>query len=703
MHAQRNFYYSLIASTVCAFGAPTVLAQDSDAEESVLEEVIITGQRQAYRGDVALEDLPQAVQVLDSDLLVQIGAIQFQSILDYAGGVARQNSFGGLWDAFAIRGFAGDENLPSGYLVNGFSAGRGYSGMRDSANIESVEILKGPGSALFGRGEPGGTINIVTKKPQFEKEGYVMASYGSWGTYRVEADYTAPLSDTVAFRINGGYDDAGSFRDVLDSKRYAISPSILWLISDSTSLAYELEMLDQEAPFDRGIVVHPLDNFNFIPISRFLGEYQDGLMSVEATGHQLTLQHDLSNGWSMLAGLSYRDSSFGGFSTSPELSSGRQLLPTDDTTLTRQRRHRDYNAEDFSGRFEAAGSFDTGNVTHHILVGADAYDYELDTIQQRWRVGWNSGDTTYSINIHDPVYGQDQQPMGIITNRLEDQQNVGVFIQDQIDITDQFKVTIGMRFDDFKQTILDRRNDKTTKQSQTQLSPRFGLAYDVNDSMTLYGAYSQGFRPNVGADIDGVAFEPEESESIEVGAKFSWFDDRLSSTVAIFQATKNNIITADPVNGGSITAGEAESQGIEFDLSGDLSDTLHLLFTYAYIDAEITKSNNLVVGSPLINIPKHSANVLLVKDFYFDESKFDVGMSVQYVDERVGQTKNPDYILPSYTLARLMLGWEPSAKIRVSGEVNNLFDKKYFPSSYWNYWTMPGAPRNYTVRVRYSF
>ncbi len=152
-----------------------------------------------------LESLPQQVQVISGDMPDQLGKVSFQGALDMAGGLARQNSFGGLWDSFAIRGFAGDENLPSGYLINGFSGGRGYSGNRDTSNIETIEVLKGPGSALYGRGEPGGTINVVTKKPQFEKDGYINASIGNYSTRRVEADYTNKVSDSVAFRINGAY------------------------------------------------------------------------------------------------------------------------------------------------------------------------------------------------------------------------------------------------------------------------------------------------------------------------------------------------------------------------------------------------------------------------------------------------------------------------------------------------------------------
>ena len=215
---------------------------------------MVTGQREHYRGDVPIEELPQAVQVISGELLQEVGAVRLNDALDLAAGVARQNTFGGAWDSFAIRGFAGDTNVPSGYLVNGFNGGRGFGGIRDTSSVERIEVMKGPGSALFGRGEPGGTVAIITKKPQFETQGSVAVAAGSDSFQRAEGDFTTPLGDTVAIRINGAIEDADSFRDTVRTKRYFASPSILARFSDNTSISYELEWSDQEIPFDRGVV-----------------------------------------------------------------------------------------------------------------------------------------------------------------------------------------------------------------------------------------------------------------------------------------------------------------------------------------------------------------------------------------------------------------------------------------------------------------
>ena len=695
------------AVSVALANSASAIAQETPEE---MEQIEVVKQRQPYRGDVPLKSLPQNIDVVSAELLKDVGVNDFQNALDFASGVARQNSFGGLWDSFAIRGFAGDENLPSGYVVNGFSAGRGFSGRRDTSNVQAIEVLKGPGSALYGRSEPGGTINIITKKPQFTEEGYIQATAGTYSLYRLEGDYTNAINDDLAFRVNGAYEDAGSFRNTVESNKLAFTPSLTYQITDDTSLTYELEVLDQEAPFDRGIVVVDYQ-FGTVPIDTFYGEPNDGPMSIEALGHQLTLQHGLNSDWSVMVGLSYRESSFEGYSSEVELSGGRQLLYTDGETVSRQRRYRDYDAEDLSGRIELSGTVETGDIVHHILIGADAYDYQLDQIQQRWRTAWGAGDTTYSVSLINPEYGQAQPETGALWDRREDQSTVGLYVQDQIDITDSLKVLAGFRFDDYSRDFYNYLADSESSQSQTATSPRIGLVYEPSNLYTLYLSYSEGFRPNSGTDADGEAFDPEESKSYEAGVKFANSDESLTGTVAIFRAEKSNVLSADPVNSGySAALGEAESQGIEVDLNAVIADDTTVTVAYAYVDAETSNDIvnfdwgvNIPAGSRLINIPEHKLNVTAMHfmDIAGKESK--VGASVTYVGDRLGETIDPDYILPSYTTVRLFGSVNLSDNVVINADIDNLFDKVYYASSYSALWTMPGTPRTAKISVKYAF
>jgi len=700
----------ILSLAILAACAPAALAQSAGSKG--IEEVVVTGQKQPYRGDTPLADLPQSITVLDKDLLTSVGVIRFENALDLASGVARQNSFGGLWDSFAIRGFAGDENVPSGYLVNGFNAGRGFSGRRDASNIESIEVLKGPGSALYGRSEPGGTVNIITKKPQFEPEGYLMAAAGSHSTYRLEGDYTGPLSETVAFRINGAYDNAESFRDTVDSEKYTVSPSILASIGASTTLSYELELVDQEAPFDRGIAAVNGDP-DVLPRSRFLGEPGDGPMKIEAIGHQLVLQHEINSDWSILAGLGYRDSSFEGYSSDAELTGSRQLLAVDGHTLTRQRRYRDYQATDKSARVEITGKLSTGPVTHHLLFGADTYDFELDQVQNRYRApSIASGlPQLWNIDVFDPVYGQAPPPLSPLTDTEETQDAYGVYVQDQMDLGERWKLLLGFRFDDFNQEIENNLSGGKTTFNDTATNPRVGLVFQASDAVSVYASYSEGFRPNSGSSFAGDAFEPEESESYEIGAKLQSADGRYQGTIALFHAEKTNVLTSDPINAGfSVAVGEAESEGVELDFAAQLTEGLRLWIAYAYVDAQTSKDIldfnfgvPLPAGTPLINIPEHSGTVTLIQDFHVGARKASVGFSANYVDERLGETSDPSYTLPDYTLVKVFGSVAVTEHMQFMLDVDNLLDEEYYPSSYAKMWTFPGADRQVTAKLKYTF
>ncbi len=701
---------SILATAISMTFSTAVYAEENAVEEDSIERIEVTEYRQAYRGDVPVKSLPQAVNIVTGELLDVAGVTDFQNALDFSSGIARQNNFGGLWDSFAIRGFAGDENLPGGYLVNGFSAGRGFSGKRDTSNVESIEILKGPGSALYGRSEPGGTVNIITKKPQFEEEGYIGASIGSFNTYRLEGDYTNAITEDLAFRINGAYEDSESFRDTVESNKLSFTPSLSYNISDETNLAYEIEILKQETPFDRGIFVLDGD-FDTVPKERFFGEPNDGPMEVEAVGHQVTLQHKINDNWDVLVGAGYRDSSFKGFSSELDLSPGRQLLYVDGETVVRRRHHRDYTSTDLSARVELSGTVEMLGATHHILMGGDAYDYELHSIKEQWRTAWGSGDTTYSINRYNPVYGQTQPDTLPNLDQNEEQSSIGAYIQDQIDVTDKFKVLVGIRFDDFDKTFTNYIKDTVVKQSQTSTSPRIGLVYEPSELYTMYLSYSEGFRPNTGVAFNGDSFEPEESTSYEVGVKFNNSDDSLSGTVAIYRAEKSNVLTADLVNSGySAALGEAESQGVEVDLTAFINDSISFTLAYAYTDA--VTSNDMIntdwgveipAGSRLINVPEHKLTVVAMYETVLAGKEANVGVSVTYVDDRLGETINPDYILPSYTRVSIFGSIDLTEQWVLNANIDNLLDEEYFGSSYSHLWTQPGTPINGRVSLKYKF
>ena len=671
--------------------------QIDSANASVIERLAVTGTRQAYQGNFSPLETPQSELKIDLETLEDAGALNLNQALDLSASVARQNNFGGLWNSFALRGFVGDENLPSNYLVNGFNAGRGFGGSRDLSGIESVEVLKGPRAALFGRGEPGGTVNLVTKRPTFDTQGELKLSVGSFDTYRADIDYTTPVSDDVAIRLVGFYEDAKSFRDTIETTKQGFSPSIAWNINDNSQLIYELEYSDQEVPFDRGVLA--IDGeLGLIPESRFLGEPGDGPIEADVLGHQLEFIHDFNDNWSVLLGANYRDTSLEGFATETGFDG------VIDGEVNRFRRYRDYDAQYQVFRGELTGHIKLGGLKHRLIMGIDSDRFENDQVVLRVR-----GDQY--INVFNPVYGAYLLPTPTSnTDRIEIQKSLGVFIQDQISITDKLDIRVGARFDDYEQTLNNRLSDTKSKQSESRISPQFGIVYEVHDSISVYAAYGENFRPLSGTDSNGDGFEPNQSTSAEVGVKFTLNDGALFGTVAVFKVEQDNMLVVDdPTAFTSAAIGEAQSKGVEIDINGELTEDLTLWLSYAYVDATIQNSFfdanfgfNVDAGSSLLNIPENQVSLQLVKstELYGKAAKY--GGGLVYVGSRNGFF-GTDFKLPSYTTARAFVDIDVTKSFGLRAEVDNLFDETYYTNSFADVWVQPGTPRSVRLTGTFKF
>ncbi len=713
----------------CALPIAAQTTQTGGSEE-VLEEIFVLGERRAYRGNFDDLEKPSADQIIDEDMLRAAGAINLNQALDLSASVARQNNFGGLWNSFSIRGFYGDINLPSGFLVNGFNAGRGFAGPRDLVGIESVEVLKGPRSALFGRGEPGGTVNLVTKRPRFETLGDFRATFGSWNQRRFEGDFqsTAGANDEFGLRIVGFQEDAESFRETVETARLGLYPSITWAVSAATSVTYELEYTKQEIPFDRGVAYS--EEYGFTPRETFVGEPGDGPIQTEVLGHQFEIQHNFSDNWSLLAGLGYRDTSFEGNATETNFD-GRQTYFLDGRTLSRFFRYRNFESEYFVARAELAGEFDAGSFRHRLLVGADFDRFDLNWFIQRYRPGWFPGSTDINtldpaaylfLDVFNPVYGQSPRPVpGPNTNRDENLDGFGFYIQDQIDITDRFQVRLGLRWDDFEQdlTNLLRTPATTSTTSDSRVSPQFGAVYLINGGASLYASYGEGFRQQPGSDYQGRQFNPNLTESAEVGLKLDvgQFSEAVSGslTFSLFQVDQSNILVNDDrpeaqaLGWFSHDAGEARSRGIEIDADLAFESGANLWLSYAYADAEFTTNSleadwgaQIEAGDPLINSPEQQVNAHFSQNFAVGGMPAQVGAGLQYTGERLGFTAF-DFYLPSYTTARIFGQIAPTERLMIRLDLDNTFDEVYYTNSYADVWVEPGAPRHFHLTVAYSF
>lgn len=683
--------FALLASAISAI-APSALAQQPAPGESE-NNILVTGSREANASINGLVVdpilLPQNVRILDSTLIDEAGFTDLSQMFDLAGGMARQNSFGGAWDAYAIRGFSGDINQGPDLLLNRFNANRGFNARRDVATVESFQVLKGPASALSGKGEPGGSINIVTKAPLDHFHASTELSYASYDTVRGSADFGGPVSGTVAARMIAVYQQGDSFRDFNKSDRLLLAPSISWQPSDSVRFLYQLEYNLVHFTHDRGIVTVN-GNGKALPRSRFLGEPNDGQMLQRTGQHQGSVTIDLAEGVALEAGVQYRDGVMQGQSTHNSALFG--------TRLRRQLRIHDYDWQDLSGRVELSANRTLGGVDHQIRVGADAYSYDQRRVFYRFSP---TAANPYEIDIFNPVYGQPKPVATLNQNLLEQQRGKSVYAQDLLTLDDRFSLLLGVRHDWIRQRVNNYRNGAVDRQSPSVTSPRAAFTFAPSQSLSAYVSWGRSFRFNQGVDANSDPYAPERGEALEGGIKYALLDKRLTGTLSVFRITKKNVLVSDGSSSGfSIAAGKARSKGFEFDLNYALDERFNLTAVYAYTDAKVTRDPRpALVGSGLSNIPHHSGAIYgHWQSNAAHAGSIGLGAGLTYVGERPGDDVDSGFRLPDYVTARLNLSYQVTQHVAVHLDAENLFDAYYLESSYSNVWITPGAPR--TIRGR---
>ncbi|MFD1683654.1 TonB-dependent siderophore receptor [Pseudomonas rhodesiae] len=657
----------------------------TDAYESATGPV--TGYRatrsaSATKTDTALRDIPQSISVIPATVLKDLGSTNVERALEFAGGVSKQNNFGGLTlYEYSVRGFTTSE-----FYQDGFSANRGYPSTPDTANIERIEVLKGPAASLYGRGDPGGTVNIVTKKPQPEAFTTLQASAGSWDRYRTALDVNTPLDSegSVLSRVNLAVEDNHSFRDHVGSKRVFVAPSFSWQLDPDTTLLVESEFVRHSSTFDRGIVDAP-------GVSRrtFLGEPNDGDIDNHNNRLQATLEHHLNDAWKLRLASHYKQGSLWGDA------SENRALNADGHTLNRRYRERSMGWHDSITQLELRGLFDIGSWQHELLVGTEYEDYRKNE-----RVTAIAG--SYPIDLYNPVYGQ-PKPNGARsgTDFFEQTKSHALNLQDQIIFTERLRGMIGARFEHFEQTLDDfTRNAPTSRQTHDALTQRAGLLYQLTPEFGVFANASTSFKPNSGLDATGKTFKPEEGVGYEVGIKTELFDDRLSATLAAFHIEKENVLALDPATNTNRAMGKARSQGFDLQLSGQVTDAVRVIGALAYIDAEVTKGDKTIpTGSRILGVAKRSGSLLGVYEFQDGALRgSDVGAAFTYVGDRSGEAGG-SFELPAYHTVDLLAHYKATQNVTVGLNLNNLFDEKYYERSYSNYWVNPGEPRNLTVSL----
>ncbi|MDI6528862.1 TonB-dependent receptor [Pseudomonas otitidis] len=648
------------------------------------------------RSDTPLLDIPQAVAVVPAQALVDQQPQNLDDALANVSGITQANTLGSTLDAVMKRGFG--DNRDGSILRDGM---RTIQGRNLTASAERVEVLKGPSSMLYGILDPGGVINVISKKPQLQAYRAITARASTYGDGKDGSggtlDVTGPLGDSgLAYRVIADYDDADYWRNFGHSRDKTFAPSFAWYGEDTT-VNLSFEHREYSTPFDRGTIFlngKPLA----VPATRRLDEPYN-VTEGRSDLMILDLEHQLNEAWKAHFAYSYNRDTYDDYqarvqSQNPNGTLRRRLDGTRGAVST----------EHFA-TFDLDGQVQLGGMQHDLLMGVD-HEYRKffreDLIRQNTSLGFNPW---------NPVYGQVPVPTTVAAGDSDQTDRVvsqSAFFQDSVHLNEQWIFIAGARYQLYDQLAGRGRPFKKNTDIDGQLwVPRVGLVYKMTDELSLYGGYTESFKPNSTiapltgtASINGIA--PEEGKSWELGAKLD-MPGRITGTLALFDIVKENVLVTQNVtiDGKSDTvasgAGEVRSRGIELDVTGQLTDNLSLIGTYAFTDAEVTRDPKLK-GNALQNVARHTASLSAVYDFgpLFDGDRLRAGLGGRYVGDREGDAENT-FELPHYTVADAFASYETplgnDKRLKLQLNVKNLFDKTYYSSSV-NQWNVSiGDPR----------
>ncbi|MGM3306414.1 TonB-dependent siderophore receptor [Anabaena sp. WFMT] len=664
--------------------------EEPSAQSDEPIELVVTGEQNRYRvpnastgtrTDTLIRDIPQTIQVVPEEVIRDQRVTRLRDALLNVGGVIQDGGFGGGIDQLGIRGFFG-----GGILVDGFKDGRG--GIRETANVERIEVLKGPASVLYGGVEPGGVINLVTKQPLRDPYYNAEFSVGSFSTFRPSIDISGPINSdkTLLYRLNSVYESSEGFRDFNQNiQRFFISPTLKWEIGQATNVTFQFDYLNDERPFDRGFLAFG-NGILDIPLKRILGE-PDDVRKVEEIGFSYRLEHNFNDNWKIRNAFRYQSSDDFDYRAEP--------VSFNETTgiLSRNFRSNDDYGETYTLQTDVVGKFTTGSINHTLLFGVDLARDTSGGTQKRL-----PGGLTPSIDVFNPVYNAIPRPgLEALTNVVRNNQNtsdsLGIFLQDQIALADNLKFLVGGRLDIVDQKSRNFLNDSESSQYDTAITPRLGIVYQPIQPISLYASYSQSFQPNFGTRVDGSVLEPERGTQYEVGVKSEFLDGRLAATLAAYNITKLNIATTDPANPDfSIPIGKQRNQGLEFNVAGQIQPGWNVIASYSYIDAEITESNDGLAGNQPPNVPFNTASLWTTYQLQRGSLQgLGFGLGLFYVGDRQGDTDNT-YIIPSYLRTDAAIYYQRD-NWRAGINIQNLLNEKYFQGANFGRVTIePGAP-----------
>lgn len=697
------------------------------------------------------KDLPQTISSITKELILDRQAFQVTDVTKVVSSVTPSS----FYNQHAIRGISQNEG---GQIINGMRTRQFYFTQPLTSNIERVEVIKGPSSATFSSVDPGGSINLVTKKPLKEDRKSINLTTGSFNTTRGMIDFTGPLNEskTMLYRLNGAYQEAGSFRDLIRTQSVLISPSLTYIPAEGTEINAEIIYSDVDGYLDRGQAIFGAEagktDLNSTPISVNYARPNDFFRSKEFI-FMGTLSQRLNENSNL--NIRYMRQTWeedleehrtdNAFALDNQLNEVRNLV-----RMRYVERQQFWNTTNLNAYLDF--DFNLGALQNKLVVGYDFQSWErekgsgqnsargfiqtdgtanrrpnadnLDNFQTvtvgeqtllRPNVDYfdlNSPSNTIATS-NDYVISKFAIPAGLSTTHA-------AYIQDQLSFG-KFKLLLSLRQEWFEDILNYKENGEKSATNQ-RLIPRVGLTFSVNDNINIYGTYLEGFQPQSNTtdlmpNTEGflwgfngqsaASFDPLISDLIEVGTKIDLFDKKVLINAAVYEINQKNILLGNSYDPDALVQrGSDRSRGFEVDITGYVTENWQIYASYAYIDAEITDDDNEeLIGERKENTPVNSGN--LWTRYNFDSSSALNGLGIGFGFTAQG-SKVPwftrDFEVPAFTTFDGAVYYTPSGtNVQLALNVNNITDETYWLGAQTYTRLFPGAPRNLMVSATYKF
>ncbi|EPE9869943.1 TonB-dependent receptor [Acinetobacter baumannii] len=657
------------------------------------------------RNGLDKKDIPQTVDTIDVQKYKIYGSNDLSVMLQGTPGVSTSYDMRG--DGITIRGFGAD----TGDI---YRDGIRESGQvrRSTANIERIEILKGPASVLYGRSAGGGVVNMVSKFANFDSKSSVGAYAGSYDNYGTTADINQVLNDNLAVRLTGEYGEAGSFRSGIENKIEMFSPSFIYKNDDGKltwTTQYTYDKLGRVP--DRGPTRDNLPAGTSIKMGFAQdGDYVDDILQVVRSD----VNYEYAPDWNFHWAASYRQAEqnfdhfyFGNYCGLDGKNSKNEAC-TKKGYIDQIYYWQQTSNKTTTNTFDIKGKFKTGQLEHQIMVGTD-WTYE----QREPRLANKTQNGSAIYGYVNPITGEREYsrgngPLKISQHNYNEGTTYGVFMQDLIGLNDQLKLMMGLRYDYFDFSTTNKIKNEHRNVKDSTFSPNVGLVWQPVPEHSFYTSYSKSFAPFGGqmgvnqvtgsTDVAKMDKEPQYNEQYEVGVKSEWFDNRLNTQFSVFDIRKNNIrYKPNPDSEPEVwtTAGQHQSRGLEFSFIGRVLDNVFVRGGYGYTDAKVKedKQNPEREGNYLANTSKNTGN-LFVR--YLPTEQWYTEVGVTYVGSYYPNINN-QVKMEGFNRVDAAIGYSADPW-NVTLAVNNLTNKEYWRSD-----SMPGTPRNVLLRLNYQF